>query len=699
MTGLAFLAPLFLLGLAFLIGPVLVHLRQKDRKEIVEFPSLMFLQQIPYKSVRRQKIRHWLLLLFRLAALTALIVAFARPFLDRSDLVVGSQLGAGEIVIMVDRSYSMGYDDRWEAALDAARRSVRELTPDDRASLIFFSAGASVEVRSGTDRSRLLGVLDTVQVSSGITRFGPGLKLAQTVLEQSELPRKHVIVISDFQKGGWDGDEGVRFPEGATVTPIAVGGADNDNVAVAQVSFQRRPVSGRERVTASARLVNAGEARAANIDVVLELDGREVESQTVTIEPSASASLTFPAFTLSEPFTRGSVRVPQDALPADDAFHFVLSPGAAFSLLVVESAAGRSDQSLYLSRALAVSEDPTFDVAVTTVEAMSAADLNGRSVVILNGTRPPRGSVGERLREFVEAGGGLLVALGERSSWPTDAPDLLPGPFGQPVDRPESRGGTLGYIDYSHPVFELFDAPRSGDVTSARFFRYRTVQMPSTEGVLARFDNGAIALAERRVGQGRVLLWTSTLDNFWNDMALQPIFLPFVHQMTKHIGGFRQPTLWYTADEVLNLSAENDASGVAELVSDILGDEEAPDLVAISPEDRSIPLKGGERPGFLMLEEQGFYEIRTSGGGEARPPAVAVNIDLAESDLELMDPEELTAAVVSRGSAGSLAEAGSGLGPEDKERRQGFWWYLLAGAFMLLAIETAISNRLSRAAA
>ena len=66
---MTFLTPLFLIGLAGLAVPVLLHLIQRERKQVVQFPSLMFLHKIPYKSVRRQKIRHLLLLILRCLAL------------------------------------------------------------------------------------------------------------------------------------------------------------------------------------------------------------------------------------------------------------------------------------------------------------------------------------------------------------------------------------------------------------------------------------------------------------------------------------------------------------------------------------------------------------------------------------------------------------------------------------------------------
>ena len=65
---MTFLTPLFLIALAGLAVPVLLHLIQRERKQVVQFPSLMFLRRIPYQSVRRRRIRHWLLLMMRLAA-------------------------------------------------------------------------------------------------------------------------------------------------------------------------------------------------------------------------------------------------------------------------------------------------------------------------------------------------------------------------------------------------------------------------------------------------------------------------------------------------------------------------------------------------------------------------------------------------------------------------------------------------------
>ena len=692
---MAFLFPLFLLGIAALAIPVLIHLVERERGQVVPFPSLMFLRRIPYKSMRRQRIRHWLLLLLRCAALLLLVMAFARPFFRSPSLAAGVSSAAREVVILVDQSYSMGFGDHWTRARTAAREAVEALAPDDRATVIFFARGAQAGARSTVNRASLLASIDAAEVSAQITRYGPALRLAQTILEASELARSEVIMISDFQKTGWDTSEGARFPDGTVLTPMSLADPTGANVAVSAVSFEQEFFSGLERVSPSARLANTGDEPVRDLEVTLEIAGREIESQRVSLEPNASATVTFAPFTLSDPDTRGTIRAVADDLPQDDLFHFVVSPGQAVSLLII----GSADAAFYLSQAMAIGSAPTFRPEVMSVEQVTAADLDGRSVIVINDVRPPRGGTGQRLRTFVENGGGLLVVLGERSSWPADGLDLLPGSFGAPANLSGSRGGTLGYIDYSHPVFELFSAPRSGDLLSARVFRYRTLETRESDRVLARFSDGSVALAERRVGSGKVLLWTSTLDSFWNQLALKPVFLPFVHQVSRYLADFTESMPWFTVGQVLELSRQAERAGETSGPTAILGGGDA-ERVALAPSGEQIPVTVGDRSGFIELAEQGFYEIRTPGVDEDNPFTVAVNLDLTESELAPLDPEELVATLTGRASGDQPAVTLAQLSVDDLELegRQSLWWYILIGVFLLLAGETVFSNRLSRAA-
>ncbi|MEQ1574862.1 MAG: BatA domain-containing protein [Vicinamibacterales bacterium] len=681
---MSFLAPLFFVWLAALAIPVLLHLIQREKKQIQYFPSLMFVRQVPYKSVQRRRIHNWLLLMVRLAALLLIVAAFARPFFGRTDAAMAPGVGARELVVMLDQSYSMGYGDRWDRARAAARDALNGLGPSDRGSVVLFSSGAEIALRADSERGKLIAAIPTSAPTAGATRYAPALKVAGSILAESSLPRREAILISDFQRGGWRGEEGSRLPRGATLTPVSVGGtADAPNVAVTSVSLARSTFSNQERVLVTAAVVNRASQPLSAGMLTLEIGGRAIQTERLDVAANGSTSVAFMPFSVTGRNMRGTVRVGADALPADNAFGFVVSPSVPLRVILVDRGGAGS---LYLTRALAIGDAPRFETLARQPEALSDQDLQQANVVLLNDV-PVTVALGRRLARFVEAGGGLLVATGPRATWPSEV-DILPGLLAAPIDRSRGDAARVGALEFGHPVFELFRSPRSGDFSSARIYGYRNVTTAVKDAqVLARFDAGAPAFLERRVGTGRVLLWASTLDLSWGDLPLKPVFLPFVHRSVRYLASYVDPAPWLTVGQVLDPDA---AVGTRSTTGG---------RVALTPSGKRVSIddEGGQ---VLELTEQGFYEVRSQAGqrGDAGATVVASNVDPAESDLTVMDPKEIVvAAMAGDQTAGGAAGAGVPMTPEAQERSQRLWWYLLCAGIVLLGIDTLLSNRLSKA--
>ena len=680
---MSFIAPLFFVALAALAIPVLIHLIQREKKQVIRFPSLMFVQRVPYKSIQRRRVHNWLLLLIRLTALALIVLAFARPFFEGQDLAAAAGGGAREVVVLLDQSYSLGYADRWERAQAAASEAIDGLGSVDRGSVVLFSSGAEIALRSAAagERGRLQAAVASAAPTAGATRFAPALKVAGSILADSALPRREVILISDFQRGGWRGEEGASLPDGSTVTPVLIaGGAEAPNVAVNAVSLARSTFSNQERVAVNAVVVNRGAVPLVGGQLALEIDGRSIQTEDIDVEAGSSASVTFAPVTIAGRFMRGSVRATPDALDADNVFHFVVSPAQPVGVVVVDRG-GTGSAALYLTRALAIGDAPRFETTVRQPGSLSDADLGQASVVVLNDVAVPA-ALGRRLARFVEAGGGLFVALGPRASWPQDV-DILPAAVQERVDRTSGQAARIGALEYGHTVFEPFRAPRSGDFSAARIYGYRAVESGPSAQVLARFDAGAPALLERQVGTGRVLLWTSTLDLSWSDLPLKPVFLPFIHRAARHLSAYTEPLPWSMVGQVL------DASFAAESTSPLGG------AVVVTPSGRQVPLDE-EGSDVLELTEGGFYEVRT-GTGESMAAVVASNVETAESDLTAMDPKEIVVAATA-GAGGGVRSSAAGLPPppEAQERAQRLWWYLLCLGILLLGADTLISNRMSK---
>jgi hypothetical protein len=676
---MTFLAPLFFVALAALAIPVLLHLTQREKKQIVHFPSLMFVRRIPYQSVRRRKIHNWLLLFVRLTALALIVLAFARPFIVGDDGVVAAGEGAREVVILLDNSYSMGYGNRWEQARAAAQAEIAKLSASDRGSMVLFSSGAEITLRSTAEQDRLTASIADAKPGAAATRYAPALKVAGSILAESQLPRREVVLISDFQRGGWRGEEGARLPQGTTLTPIPVQSvADRPNVSVTAVSLVRSTFSNQERIAVTAGLVNRTERPVAGSSVTLEVDGLTVATKPLDIEPGAAASVAFEPLIVNARNMRGTVRVAEDALQTDNAFSFVLSPSEPVRVAVVDR--GGSAGGPYLARALAVGESPRFETVTRQADALSDDDLRRSAVVILNDV-----SVGaplaRRLARFVEQGGGLFVATGSRAVWPAEV-DLLPATIGAPVDRTRTAA-RVGGLEYAHPIFEPFRAPRSGNFASIPVYGYRTLTAAADAQVIARFDSGSPAVAERRVGNGRVVLWGSTLDDSWSDLPKKLLFVPFVHQSMRHLARYSEPRPWLSVGQVLDASAASTTRG-----------GEDTQRVAVTPSGRRVPIED-EGAEVMELSEQGFYELR--GREPQDVVVVAANVDPAEADLTPMDPKEIVAAAVGA-APGTNGEGPIGvpLTTEAQEKNQRLWWYLLVLGILLLGADTVLSNRLAK---
>lgn len=668
------LAPAFLAGLAAIAIPVLVHLIHRERKETIAFPSLMFLQKVPYRSVRRQKLRHLLLLAVRALAITVVVAAFARPFLRRDVAAGGATADGRDVVILLDRSYSMGHGSRWERAVAAVRTLASQIRPTDRVSLVTFGSGAAQVAEPANGAARLEAALANLRPTSEPTRFATGFRMAAQILGASDLARREIVLVSDFHRFGWTANDDVTLPARTSVRWVDVSRGETEDMAVAGVAVARREDGDRARATVTARATNLG-AEARTVDATLELAGRAVETRRVTVPAKGTAQIAFSAVPVASAPVRAVVRVSPDSQRANDAFYFTIARDAGASALIVQPARPRANQSLFLSRALSVAEEPS--VRVTVASSVTPDALRDRTLVVLNETELPAGAAGQALRALVQRGAILLIVPGERGLGTPAAEwlPLLPARVGTVVDRGDGARWTS--VDYSHGLFDSFRAARA-DFSSVSATRYRALTPAQGAAVIARLDDGAPVFVERIVGDGRIMMGSLTLDARWTDLPYHPLWVPLVHQLARRSLAGREARTWFTAPHVLDLGREGN-------------------VVVESPSGTRSRIAADSGVTSVELRERGFYEVRGAGTAVGAGRPVAVNVELAESDLSHLDPAELVAAVTARSGRGGEDRVSADFQgtAQELERRQAIWWYLLLAALLLLGGETLLANRMS----
>ena len=152
--------------------------------------------------------------------------------------------------------------------------------------------------------------------------------------------------------------------------------------------------------------------------------------------------------------------------------------------------------------------------------------LDKPPVVVLNDAPLPPALGDGVLKRFVERGGGLLVVARRAQRVAGRAKrDLLPGTLGRVVDRDGRARRRRSASSTTAIRSSRCSRRRAAAISPPRaFFRYRVARGRARRArarAVRRWRGGGGGAA---VGTGRVIAWTSTLDDSWNDLALKPVY-------------------------------------------------------------------------------------------------------------------------------------------------------------------------------
>src|ERR687886_1133556 len=370
---MSFLNPFFLLGLAALAVPVLVHLVRRTRARRVEFPALVFVRQVPQRTIRRRTLRDLLLLALRCLALLLVVFAFTRPFFSRAG-AGREREGTRSTVILLDSSLSMRHADHFAEAKRRAAALIDEAAADDRLALVSF--GERYEVIGGftADKNALRAALGALGAGYEATDYEQALRGAESLFAESKaVGAKRVLLISDFQAAGWDQARATfKLGPGVRLGLIDVGGDAERNVAVTNVEARGAVYGQKYADKLAVHLSNFGDEERGRLALDFQINDQTVEKREISLAPREQKVVEFTGFNLAEGPNRCVVRLRAEDFAPDNDFYFTLRREAPAKALIIDGA-GRGD-SFYLQSALAAGAEPpfTFDV-----EGAGAGDAGG----------------------------------------------------------------------------------------------------------------------------------------------------------------------------------------------------------------------------------------------------------------------------------------------------------------------------------
>lgn len=651
-------APLFLAGILAVGLPLWLHRLSSENPNRKPFSSLMFLEAGEPRRILAKNLQYLLLLALRIALLVLLALAFAQPAWWRSPEAASAD-GARLHLIALDGSASMAYEGRFERAQDEALAIIGALEADDRGQVVLASRTTELLTGDTLDRADLRQAVNAAAPGAFHLDFGQLTRALDGVVRAAELPIV-LHVVTDAQETGLP----TRFAE---LAPRQAMELRIHNVAEAEAvaNWAVDALTGSALTGELAAGVQSYAAREASKTLRLEHNGRVVDEQAVTLAPNGRAEVTFAPLTLAQGANRVAVRVvPGDELEADDTRFLALQRPEPRPVLLV-SGDLRARDTLFVESAMGSLSQLALRVTRATPGGFAEHTLEDYNIVVVADAGALNAAATQRLGDYVEQGGAMLLALGPRSTGLTTVP-LTGQTF---ATASVNRGGpgyaAVGSMDTSHPALRGV-----GSLRAARFFRHAVIEPLPEDEVLISLDDGAPLLIERSLGDGRVLLFTSSLDRQWNDLAVQPVFVPLVAGLANHLLGGAGFTSEAELGSTLALRAMGMQGGQ---IFDPAGDP-------------ALGLGGGTDD--VLLDQIGFYEL--VGGG--RTELVAVNFDTRESDLAPMGTDTIERwQGLGRGIEQAALDAGAAAGPgAEVPVPLGPW--LLALLVVVFVVESWVGN-------
>lgn len=557
-----FLNAVMLAGLGGAVLPLVLHLLSRARYKRVEWGAMMFLQEAESEQLHSSRLRQFLLLATRMALVALIAVALARPLASGgfAALAQGQRISA---VLVIDVSPSMTYPERdrtrLELAKDAALAVLTRLRRGDQASLVLLGGGkAEAPARPTSDLQDVAARIANLQPLAGRSNVSDGVRQAYELLATAGGNSGEIYVITDRQASSWADFRTFRPPATppARIFAIPLGSTDTHNIGIESLELLGPPAVKDLPTDIEIRIRNYGTAPRGEVPLVIIVDGKEVGRSKVYLAAGGSAVVRQRVVFRQTGSTVLTAVVEAGGLAQDDRLERAVDVVAPIAVTVVTGEerepadvgkpdfAGEAD---YLRLALApfvfTGQKGVDPAAVRVLNESQWPELSpekDRVVVLANvGKLDPRRT--RALEQFVFAGGGLLIAPGNRLDiarcnelFYRDGTGLLPAKL-KAVASTEGSANRLIGIETSHPVFRFLQG-RTDPVPTIAVSRYLQLDpLPASSVGLASLRSGDPLVVARSFGRGRVMLWTVPIDADWSNLPFSSLYLPLVQSSIKFL--------------------------------------------------------------------------------------------------------------------------------------------------------------------
>lgn len=521
--------PIFLVGFLFLAIPIIIHLFNFRRYKILYFSSLRFLKQIDEETKSTQKLKHLLVLAARILAFSALILAFAQPYIPAK---TDSQSGYPVLAIYLDNSFSMTLKgtegELISEAREQAKRLVNQVDVTTRI-LLVTNEMSGIEERILT-KAEALDRIDKIEPSAIERKTGEVVQwmretLDNTASQSEKLGTKQIVLLSDFQSKTSDlsalKSDSLSFYFAAQFKPQQASNLTIDSIWFTDPNFK---IGVNNEL--SVRIYNSSDEAVENIPLQLDVNGSK---RDVFIEaaPNSFATTVFNYSDSKPGFKKGVLRIADKQVHFDDDFYFSYAVKDRTNILVLDGEDAVSNiQRVY-------SLDAFYEVNSVSETSFTSERLQGKDVLVLNGLNSISTGAANLIVSFANEGGTVVIFPGSKIDF--SSYNALLKQLNMPLLQATLSEGTRVKSIQQNDVFfkSVFEKKPENLNLPLQSRVYKTTNQSATNAVsLIGLQNG-MSLFSRSNSTQSVYLFASSLKSDFGNFTSNALFSTLVLRMAE----------------------------------------------------------------------------------------------------------------------------------------------------------------------
>lgn len=443
-----FVHPERLWFLFLLLIPIAIHLFHFRKRKTLYFSSLRFIQFLEKEQQSTRKLKHLLVLISRLLAITAIIFAFAQPELKNNSV---QKSGKNALLIYLDNSFSMSATGTegslFSEGRELAKRIINQVQPDTR--VLICSNQLQNEEQRFVSKAAALTYLDQLDLyalprslNDILSWQQQAIKLHQT--QQEKLGSIQQILISDFQKSQSQ-LRAQRTQNNQTFFAYQLHAQQNQNAYIDSIWFAKPTHQLSTEQTLQIRIRHFGPVKQKRHELRVEI-GKIKRTVFVELQDNQPSVVSFPYTEINSGYVSGAAQINDPQIHFDDTWFFTYEVPKQTKIYLIEDAT--SSQSV----AKAFSVEPRYQIERSSPSEVNASSLQDCDLIVLNGLNEIPSGLTAELLEAQENGQRILMIPGEDISF-SDYRSLLEG-LGLPALGPlQTQGLALQEIQDNDPFF------------------------------------------------------------------------------------------------------------------------------------------------------------------------------------------------------------------------------------------------------